>query len=58
MDETELARDMKEEYRRVIAELGLNSIPNLGYKSRYQLMLTKRKIAILLLGKVLLIRSD
>lgn len=43
---------MKEEYRRIISELGITSIPNLSYKSRFQLMLTKRKVAVLLMAKV------
>ena len=57
MDETDLARDMKEEYRRILVELGLTNISNIGYKTRYQLMLTKRKLAILLVGKVGLVSS-
>ena len=43
---------MKEEYRRIILELGIGDIQNLSYSSRYQLLITKRKLATLLLAKV------
>lgn len=49
---------MKEEYRRIVAELGLGDIPNLSYSSRYQLLITKRKLATLLLAKVSCLKDE
>lgn len=48
----ELARDMREEYRHVLEELGLADLSNLSLKTRQQLCILKQKIALLLLAKV------
>ena len=48
----ELARDMREEYRHVLEDLGLADLSNLSLKTRQQLCILKQKIALLLLAKV------
>ena len=47
-----MARDMKEEYRRVLSELGLTTLKNMTLNARKELMVLKRQIAALLLAKV------
>ena len=46
-----MARDMKEEYRRVVSELGLSNLKNMTLNARKELMV-KRQIVALLLAKV------
>lgn len=47
-----MARDMKEEYRRVVSELGLSNLKNMTLNARKELMVVKRQIVALLLAKV------
>ena len=47
-----LARDMKEEHRRVLMELGVTELKNKSFKVQKELLLLKRRVAVLLLGKV------
>ena len=48
----ELARDMKEEYRRVLVELGVTNLKNMTFRARKELMVLKRQVAAVLLAKV------
>ena len=47
-----MPRDMKEEYQRVLGDLGLSSFRNLSFDTRMKLAIVKRKIALLLTGIV------
>ena len=54
----ELARDMKEEYRRVLAELGVTNLKNMTFHARKELMVLKRQVAAVLLAKVRMGREN
>ena len=54
----ELARDMKEEYRRVLAELGVTNLKNMTFRARKELMVLKRQVAAVLLPKVRMGREN
>ena len=54
----ELARDMKEEYRRVLAELGVPNLKNMTFRARKELMVLKRQVAAVLLAKVRMGREN
>ena len=54
----ELARDMKEEYRRVLAELGVTNLKNMMFRARKELMVLKRQVAAVLLAKVRMEREN
>ena len=47
-----LTRDMKEEYRHVVAELGVIELKNKSFRVQQELLLLKQRVAVLLLGKV------
>ena len=47
-----LTRDMKEEYRHVVAELGVTELKNKSFRVQQELLLLKQRVAVLLLGKV------
>lgn len=51
-EEPELGKDMREEYRRVVEELGLVGWNNLTYATRGKLSVVKKKIALLLQATV------
>lgn len=47
-----LTRDMKEEHRRIIAELGVAELKSKSFRVQKELMLLKQRVAVLLMGKV------
>ena len=49
---------MKEEYKHVLAELGVTNLKNMTFHARKVLMVLKRQVAAVLLAKVEMKRSD
>lgn len=47
-----LTRDMKEEHKRIIAELGVAELKNKSFRVQRELILLKQRVAVLLMGKV------
>ena len=50
-EEVNLTRDMKEEHKRIIAELGVAELKNKSFRVQRELMLLKQRVAVLLMGK-------